>query len=217
MIKERKIQLDKNMESHFKKLVRTDEKIHAQSLIKIKELEKKCVDLSELLIKKEQENLKLMLDNKKLNNKLQKLTKTYNNLKCSLEKIGKNYTNISNGNNIGVDKFLENKDNKIKSLQSEIKKMNKRHSNALAALSQKGGSSLMREKAKNINLNNKVRELQKHIAAIEENLGKAEAAHLPLRTEIKKQKAIIDKFVTWEQVKSFIDHAVKGENNTSSV
>ena len=46
---------------------------------------------------------------------------------------------------------------------------------------------------------------------IEEKLGAAKADNLPLQNKIKKQKAIVDKFVTWEQLKSFIHHVVEGQ------
>jgi len=191
-----------------------ESKVDVQPLKRqVLELEQQCKILSQELIKREQENLKLNQENEKLTQNLEELTNTYKNLLLKFENLQTSYIELKNERENAIQMVLGDKNKHIESLKAEIKEMNEVHLNAIMELGQKSDELLIQEKVKTINLSEKVKELQQHIKMIEEKLGKAEGINLPLQKEIKKQKAIIDKFVTWEQLKEFIQYQTESEKN----
>ncbi len=179
---------------------------------RILELEQQCQVLSQELIKKEQDNLKLNKDNIKLAQNLEQLTEAHKMLLLKFENIDSRYEDLKKERENAIQRVLEDKNKQVESLKYEIKEMNELHLNAITDLGQRNDELLIEEKVKTINLTEKVKELQHSIKMVEEKLGKSEGINIPLQKEVKRQKAIIDKFVTGEQLKEF-SHQTDGAVN----
>jgi hypothetical protein len=194
-------------------LVQND-KIDGQSLERrIIALEQQCKILSQDLIKREQENLKLNQENEKLAQNLAQLTGAYKDLSLRHEGISAGYEALKNERETALQIVIADKNKQVENLKCEIKQMNAVHLNAITESGRKSDELLIQEKVKTINLTEKVKELQQHIKMIEEKLGKAEGINTPLQKEVKQQKTMVDKFVTWEQLKQFIRREVETQED----
>jgi len=178
--------------------------------VKLQALEKRLMELEEHnkalnqeLMKKEQENLKLNKENLQLSQNLKELTDTYKNLSIRFESLNNAYKDLKCERDSTLEKMMSDKNRQIERLTQELKEVNGTHFNILREVGRKGDEALIQEKVACINLKEKVNELQKQIKLMEERLILEAKAKEPLQREIKQQKALIDHFITWEQLQSF--------------
>ena len=98
---------------------------------------------------------------------------------------------------------MNDKNQLIDSLRQELKDLNEASLKAVREIGIQGDEALMLEKVKNIHLNDKVVALEKQISPLEQQLKGARVALEPLKKELAQQRAIIERFVSFEALQSF--------------
>ncbi|MDB6097145.1 MAG: hypothetical protein JWM09_1423 [Francisellaceae bacterium] len=159
--------------------------------------------MADELMQKEKENFIILKENTALNENLEELTAHYKNLIIKHEASEKNYQNLKNEREYSLDKILNDKNAHIERLNTELKEMHQCHFNLIQNKGRHSDELIMKEKLKNIYLSDEIQALKREIQSLQLRAEKAEKAKAPLQIELKRQQALIQKFISWEQLKSY--------------
>lgn len=96
--------------------------------------------------------------------------------------------------------ILEDKNQQIEALKQELQEVNNVTLTKVIEMGYRGDEALMDEKIKTLNLQEKVSALDKLVASLQQQLLREQQANQPLRNEIERNKRLIEKSLSFEQL-----------------
>lgn len=114
----------------------------------------------------------------------------------ALEKINQDRESL-------IENVTRDRDKMIKSLQNEIRSLNEAVRKDIMDMGYKSDEALMEEKVKNTLLLDKVNMLEKKLEEVNQSLVAEVKRNKPLAEKVDCQKALIDRFVSFEQLQIF--------------
>ena len=170
---------------------------------KVLGLEGQFEALNKELIKKEQDNIRLNKENVNLNQNLEEITKSYKELLVQFETLKDGYEDLKQERERTLQELLTDKNQHIERLTLELKEVNELHLKAIKEVGQRGDELLLQEKVKTISLTDQLKALQSQNKLLTEKLDQEAKAREPLQRELKRQEALIKRFISWKQLQSF--------------
>ena len=159
--------------------------------------------ISAELIKSEKENVVLKDEAQVLKQDLQRNTEENKILALKCQHLEKMCQKIEADRGIIAESIMRDKNKQIEALHQELKEVNKYSLDKVKSLGFEGDDALIRERVKSIHLEDKLKLLTEQIKTLEADLKKQQEVNQPLMQQIQKQKAFIEKTVTWEQLQAF--------------
>lgn len=99
--------------------------------------------------------------------------------------------------------FLRDKNKQVESLREELKELNQASLKQVRDAGFRGDEALMQEKVISLNLKEKISSLEKMLETRQQELTREQQSTKPLRQEIERQRRMIERLITFEQLQTY--------------